>query len=74
MATRRKLYMNEEREATVTRIVAGEKISAVSRDIKNPTTTLKRYTKLRREGQPPLAQRRGAKPKLPPPIENDLVS
>ncbi|TYZ60482.1 hypothetical protein PybrP1_006926 [[Pythium] brassicae (nom. inval.)] len=41
MATGRKLYMNEEREAAVTRIVAGEKIAAVSRDTKIPAITSK---------------------------------
>lgn len=74
MTTRRKLYTNEEREAAVTRIVAGEEIATVPRDTKIPAITLKRYTKLRRAKQLSLAQRRGTKPTLPPPIENDLVS
>ncbi|TYZ68753.1 hypothetical protein PybrP1_005981 [[Pythium] brassicae (nom. inval.)] len=46
--------MNEDREAAVTRIVAGEKNAAVSRDTKIPAIMLNRYTKLRRVGQPRL--------------------
>nr|CCA18121.1 hypothetical protein ALNC14_042640 [Albugo laibachii Nc14] len=74
MTTHCKLYTGEEREAAVTRIVAGEKIAAVSRDTKIPAITLKRYTKLHQAGHLSLEQRRGTKPTLPMQIENDQVS
>lgn len=71
---KRKQYTDQELSSAVSRVIAGEGLTAVAEDTRVPVRTIAKYVKMHRDGTPTIHARRGPPPMLTVDGEADLVS